>query len=272
MVETGATFADAAHEYLRFVEEDKGAKPSTVTSYRSAINAHLLPAFGKRRIEDITARDIERWRSGLEGASTGARAGREISNKTKNNLLVLMHAIFRRAVKVWGLPLNPVSNVDRFRVRSTGDIQVFSTEEVWSLVCAAGSETDGAIFLSAAFTGLRRGELLALRWRDIDFAAHAVRVRASYAGGQLTTPKSGRVRSVPMAPDVAAALARLGRRDEHVGDDDFVFAGEPGLPLDGSALSKRYERALDAAGVRRLRFHDLVLRREPSMEARRGRR
>ena len=257
MVETGATFADAAQEYLRFVAEDKGAKPSTITNYRSAINAHLLPAFGRRRIEDITTQDIERWRSGLEGANTGSRAGREISNKTKNNLLVLMHAIFRRAVKVWGLPFNPVSNVDRFRVRSSGDIQVFSTEEIWSLVRAAWSEKDGAIFLTAAFTGLRRGELLALRWRDIDFTSHAIRVRASYAGGQLTTPKSGKVRSVPMAPDVASALARLGQREEHVGGDDFVFAGDHGLPLDGSALSKRYDRALEAAGVRRLRFHDL---------------
>jgi len=54
----------------------------------------------------------------------------------------------------------------------------------------ASSETDAAIFLAAAFTGLRRGELLALRWRDADFAGSTIRVRASYAAGQITTPKS----------------------------------------------------------------------------------
>ena len=122
---------------------------------------------------------------------------------------------------------------------------------------AAGSEQDAAIYLTAAFTGLRRGELLALHWRDVDFAGQAIRVRASYAGGQLTTPKSGKVRSVPMAPDVAAALAALGARERWTGDDDLVFVGEVGGYLDGSALRRRYTATLCRAGLRPLRFHDL---------------
>jgi integrase len=60
-----------------------------------------------------------------------------------------------------------------------------------------------------------------------------------------------------MAPDVASALARLGGRERYIGDDDFVFAGELGLPLDGDALSSRYREALTRAGLRPLRFHDL---------------
>jgi integrase len=197
--------------------------------------------------------EIERWRAGM----SSARQQRELSNKTKNNLLVLMHAIFRRAVKLYGLTANPVASVDRFRVRSSSDIQVFSPEEVWALVRAAGSEADATIFLTAAFTGLRRGELLGLRWRDVDFTGSTIRVRASYAAGHLTTPKSGKVRAVPMAPDVAGALARLCDRDRFTGDDDFVFAGEAGLPLDGDALSSRYRGALARASLRPLRFHDL---------------
>jgi integrase len=250
---SGATFADAAAEYLRFSEQDRGCKPTTVRNYRNAINVHLLPVFGEMSLEDITVQEIERWRAGM----SSARQQRELSNKTKNNLLVLMHAIFRRGVKLYGLPANPVASVDRFRVRSSGDIQVFSPEEVWSLVRAASSETDGVIFLTAAFTGLRRGELLGLRWRDVDFAGSTIRVRASYAAGKLTTPKSGKVRAVPMAPDVASALAKLGDRERHTGDDDFVFAREAGLPLDGDALSSRYRDALARAGLRPLRFHDL---------------
>src|SRR5205807_382661 len=69
--------------------------------------------------------------------------------------------------------------------------------------------------------------------------------------------KSGKVRAVPMAPDVASALAKLGDRGRFTGDDDFVFAGEAGLPLDGDALSSRYRDALARAGLRPLRFHDL---------------
>ena len=250
---SGATFADAAAEYLRFSEQDRGCKPSTVRNYGNAIKVHLLPVFGAMALEDITVQEIERWRAGM----SSARQQRALSNKTKNNLLVLMHAIFRRAVKLYALQANPVASVDRFRVRSSGDIQVFSPEEVWSLVRAAGSEADAAIFLTAAFTGLRRGELLGLRWRDVDFTGSTIRVRASYAAGRLTTPKSGKVRAVPMAPDVASALARLGDRDRFTGDDDFVFAGEAGLPLDGDAPSSRYRDALAKAGLRPLRFHDL---------------
>ncbi len=60
-----------------------------------------------------------------------------------------------------------------------------------------------------------------------------------------------------MAPDVASALAQLGRREDWVGDDDLVFAGETGSYLDGSALRRRYKAALTAAALRPLRFHDL---------------
>jgi len=101
------------------------------------------------------------------------------------------------------------------------------------------------------------GELLALRWLDVDFAGATIRVRSSWAGGQLTTPKSGKVRSVPMAPDVAAALAKLGDRKHWMGDDDLVFASEIGDHLSDSALRVRYKAALRRAGLRDLRFHDL---------------
>jgi len=163
-----------------------------------------------------------------------------------------------RARKVWKLPLNPVRDVDRpVTAPSAGGIDVFSPEEVLALVRHAEDEQDAAIFLTAAFTGLRQGELVALRWRDADFAGEHLRVTASYTTGHLTSPKSGRVRSVPMAPAVAEALARLAGRDRWTGDDDLLFAGLLGSYLDASALLKRYKRALAAAGLRPLRFHDL---------------
>jgi integrase len=247
MVRTGATFADAAAEWLRYVEQDRSCKPSTLRGYRSELNAHLLPAFGEQPLEAISPAEIERWRGSLVG----------VSNRTKNKLLVVMHGVMRRAQHVWGLPINPVASVEKHPQRSSGDIDVFSPEEVWALVRAATSEQDAAIYLTAAFTGLRRGELLALRWRDVDFAGAVIRVRASYAGSQLTTPKSGKVRSVPMARDVAQALARLAEREDWTSEDDLVFAGELGGYVDGSALRRRYTAALQRAGLRSLRFHDL---------------
>jgi integrase len=247
MTLSGATFADAAGEYLRYCEHDRGCKPSTLRDYRSNLHAHLLPAFGDQPLEAISAEAIDAWRNSLTG----------LSSRTSNKLLVVMGGVMRRAQHVWGLAVNPVASVEKHRARSSGDIDVFSPEEVMALVRAAGSDQDAAIFLTAAFTGLRRGELLALRWRDVDFSSAAVRVRTSYAAGHLTTPKSGKVRSVPMAPDIAEALARLGQREHWTGDDDLVFCGETGDHLDGSALRRRYAAALARAGLRSLRFHDL---------------
>jgi integrase len=244
---SGATFADAAAEWLRFVAEDRERKPSTIKDYRSVLGSRLVPEFGAMAIEDITTEVVERWQTSLAG----------LSNRSKNKLLIVLHGVFRRAQTVYGLAVNPLDRVERHPQRRSGDVQVFSPEEVWALVRAAASEQDETIFLTAAFTGLRRGELLGLRWRDVDFAGSAIRVRTSYAAGQLTTPKSGKVRAVPMAPDVASALARLGRREHWVGDDDLVFVGEAGGYLDGSALCRRYKAALARAQLRRLRFHDL---------------
>ena len=106
-------------------------------------------------------------------------------------------------------------------------------------------------------TGLRRGELVALRWRDVDFPGQAIRVRANYSYGELVTPKSGKIRSVPMVPDVAQALARLGQREMFTGDEDPVFASAVGRHLDASALRRRYMIAQQRARLRPLPFHSL---------------
>jgi integrase len=71
---------------------------------------------------------------------------------------------------------------------------------------------DAALFLTAAFAGLRRSELVALRWRDVDFERRSIRVSGSFSHGAVTTTKGGRARAVPLVAEVAQVLARLGQR------------------------------------------------------------
>lgn len=246
MVATGATVADAAAEWLRYVEHDRACKPSTLVDYRHTAN-RITTELGHLRLEDVTPELLEQWKATLKA-----------SNRTVAKYLVILHGIFRRAMKVWGLPRNPAADVERPRFRVSDDIDAFSPEEVHALVRAAGSEQDSCLYLTAAFTGLRLGELLALQWRDVDFAGEAIRVRRSYnVHGGVGSPKSGKIRSVPMVPDVAAALARLGEREHFTDDDDLVFAGETGGFQDATALRDRYRAALTRAELRQLRFHDL---------------
>jgi len=91
LVRTGATVADAAAEYLRYVEQDRERKPSTVQGYRWIIDAQILPAFGGMALEEVTGEHVERWLAGME---------RKASTRTK--ALVLLRGIFKRAHKEGG--------------------------------------------------------------------------------------------------------------------------------------------------------------------------
>lgn len=104
------------------------------------------------------------------------------------------------------------------------------------------------MFTVAGFTGLRLGELRALRWCDLDFGSRLVHVRQSYTRGEFKVPKSGRVRSVPMIDQVIPPLDRLSRREHFTDADDLVFVNETGGVIEESALRRRFYRALDAAG------------------------
>ena len=122
---------------------------------------------------------------------------------------------------------------------------------------AASNEQDAALYLAAAFTGLRVGELLALRWEDVDYEADTIRVRRNWTAGREGTPKSGRGRAVPMVEEVAQALARLGQRERFTDDQDLVFCDPLGRHLGYKSLSQRYKESLAKAELRQLRFHDL---------------
>jgi integrase len=199
----------------------------------------------------------EEWR-----AAPAVGRARPLSNRTRNKSLTILGGIMEHARKLYGLPSNPVREAEKLRERSDAtSFAFYSPEEVHALVRVAASEQDAALFLTAAFTALGRGELIALRWRDVDYERSAVRVAGSYANRALTTPKSGRGRVVPMVPEVAAALAQLSRPGVALDDDDLVFPGEFVIYLDGSALRRRFVaafcRGVCAGRAAADPFHDL---------------
>jgi hypothetical protein len=93
-----------------------------------------------------------------------------------------------------------------------------------------------------------------LHWRDVDFPRSVIRLRTSYAEGELSVPKPGNVRSVPMVPEIAQQLARLAERDAGTDDDDLVFAEPHGEWLNDDKLRRRYDAAAWEASLRRLRY------------------
>jgi integrase len=253
------TFADVAEAWYDHGERKRNLKRSTLKDYRQVLDAYLLPArdtgaretpYGRASFATTPLRDLKsaRVRAWYDGLPYG---------RTTEKLLMIVRAIFAHARSRGWIDHDPTAGIERQEIRYSGDYDFYAREEVDALVRAAASEQDAAIYLTAAMTGLRRGELVALRWRDVDFPGQAIRVRANYSFGELVTPKSGKVRSVPMIPEVAQALAKLGQRRFFLGDEDPVFPGPIGGHLDASALRRRYAEAVKCAELRPLPFHSL---------------
>jgi integrase len=133
---------------------------------------------------------------------------------------------------------------------------------IWADAVSTGNIyafVDRVLILTAAMTGGRQGELLALRWRDVDWLVQQARIRRAYVRGEMGKPKSKRSsRGVPLAMRVAGVLDELHRRSAYTRDDDLVFAHpHTGKPLDRSQVLKRFKRYCREAGLREQRFHDL---------------
>jgi integrase len=247
---SGVTFVEAAAEWLRYVEHDRQRRPSTIRDYRIVVDKVLVPALGEAPLAAITSAHIDAFRARLVGEG-------RLSPRTINKYLALIHGILKRAQRVFGLSANAAAGVERQPMRRSGDFDVLSAEEVEALARAAVSPQDAALYLTAAYAGLRLGELRALRWRDVDFGKRLLHVRRSYVERSEGVPKSGRVRSVPIIDQVARAFDELSRRERFTGDEDLVFCNQVGEHFEDSALRRRFYAARDRAGLKPIRFHDL---------------
>jgi integrase len=249
----------------------------------SAPSARLMRAFSGRRIDTITPQEVTAFLDELDDFGLAPR--------TCNKYRSVISGIYTWAARAdtYGLNYNPVSKESKRREADPGELVTYTPEQV-ALIArtmregkhrgarmraggehskpenraerAREDEQDAAAVIVAAFAGLRLGELVGLRWRDVDFAAQRIRVQRAYVMGELTSTKGRKGRSLPMSEQVAQALAKLGQRPAFTGPDDLVFAGADGEVIDGGALARRYKRARDAvrasdSSVPSLRWHDL---------------
>jgi integrase len=275
-------FRDFAAEWLRdYAKTNVG--PKTFEGYEGVLRNHLVPEFGHLFLSDITRKTIDAfvadWTSGgpryqgrLEAARKaeaalaeaqgreprGVRFGR--SPKTVANALVPLREMLGHAVE-WGyLTANPAAGVRRPRTeRRHDEMHVLSPDEIGRLLDAA-DPVGRTLLLCAVTTGVRRGELLGLRWGDVDSEARRLWVRRSVGlNGSVQQPKTRTsIRAVAMTPTLLKALRTHRMASAFKGEDDYVFPSDRGTPLDGGNTVKRYfTPALRRAKLPRIRFHDL---------------
>lgn len=276
------TFAAFTQEWLADYARAH-IRATTYTGYESVLRVHVVPHFGDMQLNEITTKSIDAfvadWVAGgphfqerlrrarlaeTEKGRAEKRPARTIkfgrAPKTIANSLVPLREMLGHAVR-WGyLSANPAIGVRRPRVESRHDeMRALDAAEVKLLLEKAPKE-GYALLLTAVTTGLRRGEILGLKWGDVDWHARRLRVRRTVGlDGKFQTPKTGgSVRAVGMPATLIATLREHRMASTFKGEDDVIFPSERGTPLDGGNMVKRYlSPALRKAALGHVRFHDL---------------
>lgn len=235
----------------------KPRKRSTVIDYKATIRNHLRPAFAAEDLVKLSQRPeaFERY------AADKLKAG--LSPKTVRNHLALLGLMFKQARRWRWVSENPLDLVEPPPLPDV-ETETLSAAEVARLLTAyselsAASEKEERFWIDGArrmtvvalSTGLRRGELLGLRWEDIDLLERRLHVRQAFVRGEMTTPKSkaGR-RVIQLGPRAVEALEEQFKASNYTTGDSIVFCHEAlGTPLDPSKLSGYARKALERAAI-----------------------
>jgi integrase len=229
-----------------------------VENVESETRTHLEPFFGNRRFAGIDADDIADLIVTL--------AAKGLAPKSIRKVIGTLSALFNfaKAPRRRWATTNPCDGAELPPLPDAEEIRFLTRPELHKLIDHARKgiyqELDRVLYLVAAMTGLRLGELVALRWRDVDWTAGVIRVRHNYVRGRYGTPKSRRSsRVVPMADEVGGVLDRLFQASSFQGDDDHVFAHPAtGQAIPKANVTRRLHKALEDAKLDRTHvFHDL---------------
>ena len=245
--------------------EARGLRPKTLFFYRQARDRYISDPLKRVRLHELRPEHVRRWQADL--------MARGLSATTVRNTRVLLNAALEFARRHEWIAVNPCERVRPPR-RERPQLRPPTPAEMGRLLDAAEAAGDrlAALWALAAYTGCRPGELLALRWEDVDLDAGSVTVRRTLTKvkGQpvrFGAPKTeGGRRGLRIAPDAVAALRRhragQGTERDHLGPDyedlGLVFCLETGDPLLPRHAARRFKQALERADLpAAIRFYDL---------------
>lgn len=215
--EPGRLFGEMAQDWVKIISKE--IKKSTLKDYRYSMNRYVLPRFGKTPIKDIGYLDIRKFISELT-----------CSPKRINNVLVPMRSVLKMAFLSEIIEKNPM---DRVKNVKTGkpDIYPLSMEEVRTLLENVSLRFRN-FFVVAFFTGMRFGEMAALKWKNVDFRLGVIKVRETRVMEEEGRPKTKKsTRDIKMLPPVIDALRDQMKQTVGKTDLGYVFLNQYGKPV-----------------------------------------
>lgn len=243
--------------FERFLDAKRGSvRESTLSGYRKAFKAFLRELGKETRLDQITPLHLQGAVSALQ---------KQMKPSSARLYCLFAKAAFGQAVK-WGLlPENPMDRVVLPKAEER-EVQVWDEEEAARLLEAASGHRLFALFRLALATGMRIGEIAALRWEDVDFERGRIRVARTVSGKGYDRPKTGRgVRTVPVDLETVSALREHKKRqaEERLryglgwNSENLVFCTRGGRRYYHAGIAWSFNRLVEKAGVKRIRVHDL---------------
>jgi integrase len=235
-------------EWLEAVE----VRPSTLRRYRQIVGSHLVPHLGRVPLAKLSPPDVERMLRAV---------GERRAARTAHHVRAVLRTALARAVRHGLVARNAAALAEPPHVEHR-EVQSLDPVQVRRLLEAVRGDRDEALYLTAIATGLRQGELLGLRWTDVDLIGGTVTVRHALqrvdGSLQLVETKTARSRRTVPLPAVALDALRAHRnaQDGPMGSL-YVFSTAKGTPLDGTNVTKRLQAILAEAGLPRVTFHAL---------------
>jgi integrase len=243
-------------------------KPTTLRGYRQTMQDYVLPALGAGRIQKLTTRELDELYAEL---IRGARSGRPLSLHTVTNVHRALHKALSDAVDA-GLVIDNVASRAKaprpWRIRSHR-VASWLPSELIAFLNAVAADRFAAVWRLAAMTGMRRGEILGLRWEDVDFERGRLSVRRAFVEVSYrvveSSTKGNAARTIDLDWRTVEALADhrdgQGQEAREWGDayehNDLVVAWQNGSAVHPQAFSSMFRKRVAEAGLRRIRLHDL---------------
>lgn len=240
-------------------------KPSTYDSYRSNMETHVLPAIGSRGLQQLTAPMLNALYAEL--LNKGGERG-PLSPKTVRYIHTTIHKALADAVDAGVIGVNVAERAKPprpGRVRAQR-IECWEPEELSAFLAAVRGDRLEAAWRLSAMTGMRRGEVLGLRWADVDIDGAQISIRNAIVTVAYkvleSSPKSHQARVVDLDPATVEMLRHHRRRRcEELGrgpdERELVVCSEEGSPIHPQSFSQTFTRVIERAGLRKIRLHDL---------------
>lgn len=283
---TKETLAEYLPRALRDYAAERGLKATTVASHDTLLKKHIIPALGAVPLKDLTVAQVAAWQADMlrklsrrGKAPTPPKPGQAakpqkpltpLSPKRVLNARMTLHTLIEEAVRHERIPMNPVAKV-RPPKQNPEKIHAFTAEHMTALTKAAAGHRLETLFAMAWQTGMRMGELLALRWTDVDLDGGTVRIgRTAATTGHAVFFQEAKteasVRTIALPAETVTAIRGHRRRQQEAGmasrgggwrESDLVFSTSKGTPIQPAAMERTWYSVRNKAGMPDYGFHSL---------------